>query len=717
MKKNRIRKNNRGDSLILVIGCIALLSIVGIILLAKSLDNKNMKRAEAQAQTSFLGAESGSAELVTVIETVAQEVVGDAFGDMLIEYSLSDSDDAIKDRYNQFFSRKVKEKLTADTLENQLETALGVSDITGMSVQYDTVVIEPNTNPDREDYTDIVRIKKVEISYSIAGSQSKISTDICVQARIPDVKAGFNSGISCDFLDFGLIADGDVTVSTQQNVNLTGNVYVGGDLVTTGNSVATNVAKAVKMLVKGEIKVNPGAQLWVKADGATFQDGQGIWTGGITVNGGIVNTNGVNVYVVDDLSVEGTDTSVVMEGAGTKYVGFSGGKSNLANHQKSSAITINDAKNLTLDLSRMGGLYINGCSYIFEGNDKWGTTSGGVITTAAGILQGESVAYKNLQGMYLYPGSCLPQGHNPIIGADVSIDAASVSMMYTFLGPYGMEYLNLANYVNPTTPFVTRTARLDGGATEATYVYLNFQSEEKAAQFTRDYMTTSKKDAVNNQINSLGTTSKIALPATTYTLANALSYTNGVVNMLPSVTSMQLPTLKATCMLAKQRYKGLFSSLRAEIGEEKSDSYQMARDGILLTSAINMLATGTGTGLTMPKPSGADNDEFSEYTFYVHNGDLTIDGSSPYRTMNGILIVNGDLTIASANTKLKGLVLVTGEVTMTQRTDIEADQQAVETLLGDEQVAKYFRMYGEAGGHGYLSSESVEISFENWEKN
>lgn len=714
MKENRIRKNNRGDSLILVIGCIALLSIVGIILLAKSLDNQNMKVAEAQAQASFLGAESGSAELVTVIETVAQEVVGDAFGDMLIEYSLSDSDAAIKDRYNEFFSKKVKEKLTADTLENQLKTALGVTNITGMSVNYDTVVIEPNTDLNKADYTDVVRVKKVEISYATAGSLSKITTDICIQARIPDVKAGFNSGISCDFLDFGLIADGDVMVNAQQNVFLTGNMYAGGDLVTTGAGVATNVAKAVKLLVKGEIKVNPGAQLWVKADGATFQDGQGIWTGGITVNGGIVNTNGVNVYVVDDLSVEGTDTSVVMEGAGTKYVGFSGGKSNLPNHQQSSAITINDAKNLTLDLSGMGGLYINGCSYIFEGNDKWGTTSGGVITTAAGILQGESVAYKNMQGMYLFPGTCLPQGHNPIIGANVSIDAASVSMLYTFVGPNGTEYMDLSNYVNPTTPFVTRTARLDGGATEATYVYLNFQNEEKAAQFTRDYMATSKGTSVNNQITSLGTTSKIALPTTTYTLANALSYTNGAVNMLPSVTSMQLPTLKSICMLAKQRYKGLFSSLRAEIGEEKADSYKMVRDGILLTSAINTLPYNTGTGMTMDNPNG---EEFSEYTFYVHNGDLTINGSSPYRTMNGILIVNGDLTIAAASTKLKGLVLVTGEVTMTQRADIEADQKAVETLLGDAQVAKYFRVYGEAGGHGYLSSESVKISFENWEKN
>lgn len=724
MKEKRVRKNNRGDSLILVIGCIALLSIVGIVLLAKSMDNQNMKAAEVQAQTSFLGAESGSAELVTVIETVAQEVVGESFGDMLIEYSLLDSNDAdadnataIKERYNQFFSKKVKENLTAETLETHLKNALGVEAITGLSVQYDTVVIDDTTvNGDATTYkyTDTVRIKKVEISYSIGGSQSKITTDICVKALIPDVKAGFNSGISCDFTDFGLIADGDVTVATGEVIYLIGNVYTGGDFVSTIGAAVTNVSKAVKMLVKGEINMEAaGAQLWVKADGVTFQDGQGIWTGGITINGGIVNTDGVNVYVVDDLSVEGTNASVVMKGTGAKYVGFSGGKSNLANHQQSSAITINDAKNLTLDLSNLGGLYINGCSYIYE-DEKWGTKSDGAIATAPGVLQGESIAYKNMQGMYLYPGACLPQGHNPIIGTDVSINPADVSLMYTFLGPEGMEYINLANYVNPTTPFVTRTAQLDGGATEATYVYLNFQNEEKAAQFTRDYMTTSKKDVVKNQISSLGTSSTIALPTKTYTLANALSYTSGVVNMLPSADSGQLSMLRTACLLAKQRYRGLFTTLRAEVGAEKSDSYQMAKEGILLIDTVNILASDTGTGLTMPKPSGADNDNFSEYTFYVHNGDLTIDA---YRAMNGILIVNGDLTISATNSHFKGLVLVTGKVKMTQGVTIEADQQAVETLLSNEQVAKYFRVYGDKKGQGYLSSESVQISFENWEKN
>ena len=89
MKRGGIRKNNRGDSLILVIGCIALLSVLGIVILAKSVDNQTMKVTERSAQNSFFEADSTSAELAAVLEAVALEAVEDAFADMLVEYTKS----------------------------------------------------------------------------------------------------------------------------------------------------------------------------------------------------------------------------------------------------------------------------------------------------------------------------------------------------------------------------------------------------------------------------------------------------------------------------------------------------------------------------------------------------------------------------------------------------------------------------------------------------
>jgi len=85
--------------------------------------------------------------------------------------------------------------------------------------------------------------------------------------------------------------------------------------------------------------------------------------------------------------------------------------------------------------------------------------------------------------------------------------------------------------------------------------------------------------------------------------------------------------------------------------------------------------------------------------------------------MRGILLVNGDLTIATSGVKIYGLVLVTGEVTEAAGARYEADERAVEVLLSNDDVAKYFKVYGATSGAGYLSTEAVEISFDKWQKN
>lgn len=720
MKRSGIRKNNRGDSLVLVIGCIALLSIIGVILLAKSMDNRNMKVAEEQGQASFFGAESGSAEMVTVIETVAHEVIEDAFADMLVEFSLSSDQDARDARFNTFFTEKVKKKLETGDFAAQLADALNinVTDLTDLSVSCGDVEVEGSM---AEGYTSTVRVKDAVFSYTAAGSETTITTDICIKAKIPDVEHGFNSGISCDFADFAIITDGTTTVTTNQDFNAKGNMYVGTDFVTTGSDVASKITEARKLLVKGDLKVEENAQVWVSNGTQTFLDGEGLWAGGISVQKSLLDTENVNVYVADDLAVEGKlaagstlQTKVEMSGAGSEYVGFSGNTTATVNHEGSSAITINEVSNLTLDLSGLEKVYINGNSYICEDNTKWGAWDAGSITAAEGILQGETVAYKDMQAMYLYPGSCLPQGHNPIIGENVTI--GSVGMTYSFKGPSGTETLDLSQYLNETKPYVTRTAVLDGGATKATYVYLNFKNASAAAQYVKDYLATSKGMSIKSQIVNMGS-STVKLPTQTITMGNALTYVDGTLTILPAAASVQLPSLSTACLLAKQRYRGLFSTLRAEAGVHVADTYKMAADGIVDVTAIEtILAEGGEKHVSVTDPV----ENANIYNFYVHRGNLTIGDdaeSEKYRNLNGILLVHGNLTISATNTQINGLVLATGNVNVGGGTTLTANATAVENLLANDEVAKFFRVYGDTTGNGYLSTESVNISFENWHKN
>ncbi len=721
MKRSGIRKNNRGDSLILVIGCIALLSIVGVILLAKSMDNRNMKVAEEQAQASFAGAETGSAEIVTVIENVTFDVIEDAFADMLLEYSLMADNTARKDRYNKYFKEKVEKLLydehNASLLQQKLEDALGDATVTNLTVEH---LGEVDTIEAEAGYTDTVRLKEVVFTYTTAGSETKITTDICVRALLPDVNAGFSSGISCDFTDFALIADGDVKVTSSNDMQLTGNLYTGGNLITSGNTVATKINKATKLLVKKEIQIDNNAGVWVEDGGVTFGEGEGIWADGISVKGSTLSTEGVNLYIRDDLAVEGTtvQSNIEMKGSETntaEYVGYSGNDAALVNHERSSAININESKDLTLNMEGLTRLYINGNSYICESNNNWGAglkEDGITMESADGILQGESIAYKDMQSMYLYPGSCLPNhSHNPIIGEDVEVGTPSLTYKFMREGSEDEEEMDLRLYVDNANPYVTRTARLDGGATVLTYVYLNFKSEAAAAQYVTDYMTTFMGENVKEQIHNLGSNARIKLPADTYTLSNAISYDGTDVTVHPAAIGQNKAKLDIVSLMAEQRYKGLFSSLRAEGAAATNPSYQMVKDGIVNVAAV--AALGAEDEITMPDPVHTDKD----CVCYVHNGDLTIVEHSKYTNMKGILLVNGNLNITTTPVTIDGLVLVTGEVTEAGGAILTHNERVVDLLLSNDDVAKYFKVYGATSGAGYLSTEAVEISFDNWQKN
>ena len=224
MKRGGIRKDNRGDTLILVIGCIALLSILGIVILTKTLDNQHMKVSEQQAQASFFEAESGASEMVTALEAAAQEAIERAFYDMMVEYSLSDDSDARETRFKDIFAENLKGKITAgEGLQERLSEALE-TEVTDLTVSFVSINSDAAPTPapgSTLSSTNIVRLNGVVFSYKVNGIESKITTDICITAKIPDVEAGFRNGATCEFSDFALITDGQTQVTANGAQSMT----------------------------------------------------------------------------------------------------------------------------------------------------------------------------------------------------------------------------------------------------------------------------------------------------------------------------------------------------------------------------------------------------------------------------------------------------------------------------------------------------------------
>jgi len=705
MKKSRIRGNNRGDSLILVIGCTTLLSLLGIVVLSKTMDSRMMKLAEEKAQESFFQADSVSSQMVTVLEALAQESVELAFNDMMLEYSLQDTV-ARKDRFSEFFKAALEKQIGDPAYFKSKLEGLTTEEISNVEAEFNELEFLDSPIAGA---TKIVVIRDATFSYVANGSKTSITTDIKIQAKIPDVDSGFDTTVDCDFSDFALITDGNAASESHETMNINGNLYAGGDLHSgsaDGANGAIAVNEADKVLVKKKIIAEEVGTVTIKNTTAV-SEGEGVWANGIDVNGGTVKTNNTNLYISDDLSVKGINPTIEFKGSANEYVGYSGGGATDRPEDKSSAITINTinttgGNTLKLDMSGLGKLYINGTSYIQD--DMWKTDVEGLPPQEIdGIMQGESVAYKEMQAMYLVPGECLSSGYNPVIGTD------EVNLVNDTFDCGDGVTLDLNNYVDPSTPLVSRVVVLDGGTTEVQYVYLNFANESAAVQFAKDYMATERGEEIKERIKNLGSTGYIKLATDVKTLAPSITYDGTALGISPEADAGQKILLASKAQQAKEDYKGYFSKLEKTGGVAPVDN--LLKDKILDTSVWPGTADNAVTTVEVTTPN--------TYKFVFVNGNLTINGgtASNYNGMNGILLVRGNLTIDITNFAMSGLVLVCGDVKASTGATITANESAVEALMANDDVAKYFKGFTHSTTGSFLSSEAVDITFENWKKN
>lgn len=701
MEKKGFWKNNKGVSLIFVIGCIALLSVIGSMLLLVTANNREMKQLEKRIQDTFYQAESGSDEMASALEAMAEKALGEAFSDMLIQYSAFAGSDEREERISDYFTAALQRKLN-DGATNIMAAAVGGP--VSVTVDFPHGVTVEEAEPDARK-TDTIRIMGATFSYQDgAGNESKITTDICIQAEIPDVEGGMNaSSGKSNFTDFVLITKGDVTMSVAtgtQTATVDGNVYTGGKIEVTENAIL-KLQNADKILVKKDIIVTKG-KIAIDNSGK-LASGHGVWADGLKIQERGTLEGKSNFYISDDLTIEGKGGKIALGGAGTEYVGFSGNTSGELSG-RSSAVTINNAKDITLDFSTLENLILSGLSYIKD--EKWGSGDA--------IMQGESLAYKDMQAMYLVPGECLATGYNPMPEDEYNkYSEGMMSLNYSYEieedGEKKTVNFDLTPYLDTVNPYLKRSVRLDGGATRFTYLYLNFKNEAAAVKYFNDYMATPQGDAIRKQIENLDSStgsSEIKLAQHNYTLGNLLEYTGGSLSLKAPETSGAVFRLQSTST-ARQRQKALFTSFRLSANGMVDADW--ASSDVIAKTVLNQTMVDA-------IPAGWTKTKFGSYDFWTYNGSAEIT-DIPSGT-KGIILVNGDVAFKATNANFSGLVIATGGVSFGSATTLTADQEAVETLLREPEVAKYFRTGTIAEGtHGYLSSEAVEIRFENWQKN
>ncbi len=739
MKRKSILRNNKGGGLILVIGCVALLSLVGAMLLVVTTNNRKMKDLERQMQESYYGTESRSDAMVAQLEVEAEDALKRAFADLMVQYSESGTDDVRDSRFADFFQKALMEEVSTSTAADTImRKALNLNsgDPMDVNVEFGSVETTPYTTGDS---VAEICIKNAKFTYTANGTQTSITTDIKVKTTIPDIEGNMVTPIICDFSDFALITgeySGDVAgleevgvrtnLDTSQTVKINGNMYTKGHLVHESRNMTLEVSNANKLLVARDLKVTDGAKM--KITGGTQASGDGVWANNVVVTErGILEANS-NFYVSDDLVIEqkgelpsGVKGAQVIISGG-EYVGYSGGDASVDQSAANSAITINTAKDITLDMSGTTSMVLSGNSYIRDAH--WGSAAG--EADALGILQGESVAFKDMQSMYLVPGECLTTKHNPMTLNEYTTAAAAGCLLTKTEFTYekaggGTDTFSFGQYldINATNPVLTennyevRHVKLDGGATEFVYLYIKFKDDSQVQKFFKDYMAVQELAApLKKRLENLGN-STVKLAEHNYTVANAftLSTESGVQTYGVQEATNNYAYVTNNCSLAERRTSGLFSSFRVDAVSTDTRDFDIITNKILKSGKF----PATPSNSWVIKETYEVNEE--EYAFWVYDGDLTLSTDVP--THSGIILVNGRLTFSSTSKTFNGLVLATKGVEFNSSTTLNSDSDAVEALLTVSDVQEYFQISGSGGAPAtpYLSSEAVTISFDNWQKN
>ncbi len=499
-----LKKDNRGAALVLVLLVAALVSMLVTLVLVATVSNAKSKSTEQIGNNNFNVADSAIEELTMGLEEIADSALRDAYTHMLLIYSKTVQKQRLQ-ILQELFSNSIVGKIAAgdgtskvdiDKLRAMIVDASNGSVLTGNNAdEVPTYLVDT-------DYS--VVIKDVKITYTDdKGYETIITTDIrfSIPASLVDVS---KISDSIDFKGFSIITDGYLKMEAAgSSAGIDGSVYaknginaksttlsMTGDYVISRGSLIAENGASVSM-------TNESSQLWVKnvetlASGGYAATSPSTW----------ITLKGIN-FVADDLSLNADYADVVVTGNYYGYHTTNSTSIQAGDASGSSAIVIN-AANANLDMSSANTVMIAGKTYLTIPNYYYDTTLSeeqlASITVNAvnyqTFLQGESLSFKGVQSAYMVPGDCIMGlNHNPLTASEYeqlqAAEAAGSSTMRVYIGQNVKNGgIDLNDYVDSSTPYKARYVQYygkNGAATTMVYLYLNFTSPNKAADYFMEY--------------------------------------------------------------------------------------------------------------------------------------------------------------------------------------------------------------------------------------
>lgn len=424
--------NDRGSTLVLVIVCMFFISIIGMMILSITVLNVEMKTVAKQSTENFYESDSSIEEFTTLIRQKATDAYKEAYVNLLQNYVKVTNEEDRKDKFfrcvvDVLLPSKLHESDDTVTVEwdelSGTEFANIVSFIKGKLVPAGGDLKLKSVYVDANPMIRSITLNDVELDFydSTTGYQTVITTDVVLDIKHPEVSLGYSTlsdGISDS--EYVVIANGDIQTSVDGGTGTGSPLTVAGSLYS-GKNIAfynSQVLYTGKRLIAGsDLRIPLGTTLNAVINRALDD---GFWVRNINMLGGHAVLQG-DCYVADDLTFEVPGSDFTMTGG--IYNGYSYTNEGERNPAFSSAIIMN-CPDITLDMTNAEKLWVVGNAFVFD--ESMGISDG--------VLEGESIAYKNMQTAYLVPGICMiGVNHNPVMMSDRFIRSAGSTLEISYL--------------------------------------------------------------------------------------------------------------------------------------------------------------------------------------------------------------------------------------------------------------------------------------------
>lgn len=546
VKKSRciLRKDDRGAALIAVIVTLVFVMTMGAVIMEVTTTNSRMSEIALLGKGNFYSADEIMEELKRKMADVAAGKVQEAYMKVLEKSSAVGGD--FQTEFNRAYMEALEEYFRDDgsvtpTTAPEGSTPepyrVGKYKLDKVSALLPANDKEYLVSPDPEELQYIAdyeeglfilknltvrftegeigddEIDRVEGNYDVY--ETLITTDLVFHTPVIQL----DGGTSKSFMDYSLIADVGLEVTSGINITVNGSVYAGVDgVVAAENGVAKFTGNTI--VTRGDIVLKSGANL-VFENGTPDEDNNStvrIWAENIrtenaTFGGGgepiTLYMNG-EINIADDLEINGDKSKVTLKGYYNGYnfrenYDVAGGSEASRNSQFSSGIMIN-GKACNLDLAGIKHLFLAGRTFIKRGDQE------------NDIMLGESLSVRSNQLAYYVSDKYLQKKDGDVA---IKIDDNGY-VCATFLNDGLSDYIeatgveNLADYL-VTDYEAVRYIYKDSAGDQKSRYYLNFKSEESANEFFSAYW---------EKMGSVGNTNRdLSIYGTDYALAIRLDTT------------------------------------------------------------------------------------------------------------------------------------------------------------------------------------------------